>query len=100
MKEFLTNKFLLAGIAISMITAGIFSFYASSSPDGLEKVAEEKGFIDTAKDPLNSGSPLADYGVAGVGNERLSVGLSGIAGVLITLLVSALIFKSLAKKRK
>lgn len=83
-----------------MITAGIFSFYASSSPDGLEKVAEEKGFIDTAKDPLNSGSPLADYGVAGVGNERLSVGLSGIAGVLITLLVSALIFKSLAKKRK
>lgn len=100
MKEFLTNKFLLAGIAISLLTAGVLSFYASSSPDGLEKVAEEKGFLDTAKDPINSESPLADYGVSGVDNERLSVGLSGLVGVIATLLVSALIFRSLAKKGK
>ncbi len=100
MKEFLTNKFLFAGIAISLLTAGVLSFYASSSPDGLEKVAEEKGFLDTAKDPINSGSPLADYGVSGVDNERLSVGLSGLVGVIATLLVSALIFRFLAKKGK
>lgn len=100
MKEFLTNKFLLAGVAISLLAAGVLSFYASSSPDGLEKVAEEKGFLDTAKDPINSGSPLADYGVSGVDNERLSVGLSGLVGVIATLLVSALIFRSLAKKGK
>lgn len=100
MKEFLTNKFLLAGIAISLLAAGVLSFYASSSPDGLEKVAEEKGFLDTAKDPINSGSPLADYGVSGVDNERLSVGLSGLVGVIATLLVSALIFRFLAKKGK
>jgi cobalt/nickel transport protein len=48
MKEFLKNKFLLAGILISIFVAGFLSFYASSSPDGLEKVAEDKGFLDTA----------------------------------------------------
>lgn len=100
MIDLLKNKFLLAGIAISILIAGVLSFYASSHPDGLEKVAEEKGFLDTAKDPLNSGSPLADYGISGVENERLSVGLSGIVGVIITLVISLLLFRFLAKRGK
>jgi len=54
MKEFFANKFILAGIALSLLIAGVLSFYASSHPDGLEKVAETKGFLDTAKDPINS----------------------------------------------
>ncbi len=98
MKEFLTNKFILAGIALSLVIAGVFSFYASSQPDGLEKVAETKGFLDTAKDPINSGSPLADYSVSGVDSERVSVGASGVIGVLATLVVAGIIFRLLAKK--
>lgn len=100
MKSFIANRFILAGIAISLLIAGVLSFYASSHPDGLEKVAESEGFLETAKDPINSGSPLADYGVSGVDNERLSVGASGIIGVLATLLVAGLIFRLLAKKSK
>ena len=100
MIDFLKNKFLLAGMVISILVAGLLSFYATSHPDGLETGAEEKGFLDTAKDPLNSGSPLADYGVSGVDNERLSVGLSGILGVAITLVVSLLLFRYLAKRGK
>jgi cobalt/nickel transport protein len=99
MKEFLQNRFLLAGILVSIFVAGFFSFYASSSPDGLEKVAEDKGFLDTAQESANSGSPLADYGVAGIDNERLSVGLSGLIGVIVTLVLSLVIFKSLARKK-
>lgn len=99
MKEFIKNKFLLGGILISIFVAGFISYYASSSPDGLEKVAEDKGFLDTAKDSANSGSFLADYGVAGIDNQRLSVGLSGLIGVIATLSVSLLIFKTLAKKK-
>jgi cobalt/nickel transport protein len=99
MKEFFTNRFLLAGILISLLVAGIFSYYASSNPDGLEKVAEDKGFLDTAKEAINSGSPLSDYGVAGIESDRVSVGLSGVIGVFATLLVSVLIFKFLAKKK-
>lgn len=98
MKTFLQNKFLLAGILISLAVAGFLSYYASSHPDGLEKVAEDKGFLDTAKDSINSGTPLADYGVSGVDNERLSVGLSGIIGVILTLLVAGWLFGTLAKK--
>ena len=100
MKEFFANKFILAGIALSLLIAGVLSFYASSHPDGLEKVAETKGFLDTAKDPINAGSPLADYGVSGVERERLSVGASGIIGVLATLLVAGAVFRFLAKKSK
>jgi cobalt/nickel transport protein len=99
MKEFFQNKFLLAGMLISLAVAGVLSFYASSDPDGLEKVAEDKGFLDTAKDPINEGSPLADYGIAGIESDRLSVGLSGVIGVFATLAVSALLFKMLARKK-
>jgi len=99
MKEFLTNKFLLAGVLVSIFVAGFVSFYASSSPDGLEKVAEDKGFLGTAQESANSGSPLADYGVAGIDHDRLSVGLSGLIGVVVTLILSLVIFKSLARKK-
>lgn len=100
MKEFLQNKFLRAGLLVSLAIAGVLSYYASSQPDGLEKVAEDKGFLDTAKDSVNAGTPLADYGITGLENERLSVGLSGIIGVIVTLMVAFAIFKTLAKKGK
>ena len=100
MKEFLRNKFLRAGLLVSLAIAGVLSYYASSQPDGLEKVAEDKGFLDTAKDSANAGTPLADYGITGLENERLSVGLSGIIGVIVTLIVAFAIFKTLAKKGK
>ena len=91
MKTKLSGIYLYLLLA-SLVVAGAISFYASSHPDGLEKVAESKGFLETAKDSAVSGSPLADYGVAGVANERLSVGLSGIIGVLATAAVAFLVF--------
>jgi cobalt/nickel transport protein len=100
MKVFLENKFFLAGLFVSLAVAGFLSYYASSHPDGLEKVAEDRGFLDTAKDSVNSGTPLADYGITGLDNERLSVGLSGVIGVFVTLIVAFVIFKVIAKKGK
>ena len=72
------KSFLIWGFIASIFLAGVVSFYASSSPDGLEKVAEDIGFIESAKDHALSDSALADYGVSGVENERLSVGLAGL----------------------
>jgi len=100
MKEFFTNKFFLVGILVSISVAGFLSYYASSHPDGLEKVAEKTGFLDTAKESANTGSPLSGYGITGVEDARLSVGLSGIIGVIATLIVSLLIFRFLSKKGK
>ena len=82
----MTNRrVIFAGLLIALLLAAVVSFYASSSPDGLEKVATDKGISQQAKDHQLSDSPLADYGVKGVDNSRLSTGLAGVAGVAITL---------------
>jgi cobalt/nickel transport protein len=93
------RKFYLIFLLVSIGLAGIVSFYASSSPDGLEKVAGDIGFIETAKDHTLDNSALADYGVAGIENERLSVGIAGIIGVIATGLLMYLIIKFISRKK-
>ncbi len=93
------RKFIFVGLLISALLAGGASFYASSNPDGLEKVATDIGFIDTAKDHANSDSALADYGVKGVENERLSVGVAGLIGVVATGAFSGGLFLLLRRKK-
>ncbi len=93
------RKFYLIFLLVSIGLAGIVSFYASSSPDGLEKVAEDVGFIETARDHTLDNSALADYGVAGIENERLSVGIAGIIGVIATGVLMYLIIKFISRKK-
>ena len=93
------RKFIFVGLLISALLAGGASFYASSNPDGLEKVATDIGFIDTAKDHANSDTALADYGVKGVENERLSVGVAGLIGVVATGAFSGGLFLLLRRKK-
>ena len=93
----ISKRFYTVFFLVSVAVAGVFSYYASSHPDGLEKVAEDTGFLDTAEDSAVSGSPLADYGVSGIDSERFSVGLSGLIGVLATAIVAFGIF-ALAKR--
>ena len=71
------RAFLAAGVLVALLLAGVVSFWASSSPDGLERVAEDTGFIGTAEDHDLADSPFADYGTAGVDDARLSGGLAG-----------------------
>jgi membrane protease YdiL (CAAX protease family) len=92
--------FFLAGLLVSLLIAGVASFYASSAPDGLEKVAADRGFEDTAKDRAMADGPLADYGTRGVSNARLSGGLAGVAGVTITLIAAGGLFWLLAYRRR
>lgn len=73
-----------SGLVIALVVA-VFSFAASGSPDGLERVAEDTGFIGTALDPFYN--ILPDYTIPFIGNETLS----GIAAVVLgTLLVFGL----------
>lgn len=92
------RKFLLIGFLTSVLLAGVVSFYASSNPDGLEKAAEDIGFLDEATDSAVAESPLADYGIAGVDDERVSVGLAGVLGVLVMAVVAGGGFMLLARK--
>lgn len=80
---------LLVGLVIALVLAGFVSFYASSHPDGLEYVAGDKGFLDTADDHKSSAdSPMADYTTKGVDNPRLSGAVAGITGTVLVLVIA------------
>ncbi len=80
------------GLAVALLLAGLVSYYASSSPDGLEKVAADKGLDANAKHHALGNGPFADYGVSGVPDARWSVGLAGVIGVGVTFAVAGGLF--------
>lgn len=92
------RRFLLAFLLVSLVIAGVGSFYASSHPDGLEFVAERTGFLDTAEDSPTAASPLADYQTRGVDDARLSGGLAGVVGAAVTLLLAGGLFHVLRRR--
>jgi len=68
------------GLAVALIVT-LFSPLASGSPDGLEWVAEEKGFLEAGIDP--SYEILPDYTVPFVESETGTTILAGVIGVLV-----------------
>ena len=72
-------------MALALVIALFLSPWASSFPDGLERVAADLGFIKKAEEPGVSvweKSPLPDYKLPGVQNERWATGLAGLVGTL------------------
>lgn len=69
----------VVGLAIALGLA-LLSPLASSDPDGLERVAEDQGFLERAQDPLYN--LLPDYSIPGL-DGPISTIVSGIVGLLI-----------------
>jgi PDGLE domain len=84
--------FIGLGLVVALLLAGLVSYYASSSPDGLEKVAADKGISAQERRHHLADSPLGDYGVHGVNDARLSGGLAGVIGVGVTLALGGGLF--------
>ncbi|MGH3038730.1 MAG: PDGLE domain-containing protein [Gaiellaceae bacterium] len=81
--------FFILALAVAVGLAVGVSPYASSSPDGLEKVAEDKGFLeDGTLHALQESSPIPDYAVPGVDDPRLATGLAGFLGTLAVALIA------------
>ena len=93
-----TRRFFAVAVLLSLLVAGVASYYASTHPDGLERVAGQTGFLDSAEDSAAADSPLADYETTGVDDARLSGGLAGVIGVLVVLLLSAGLFRVLRRR--
>ena len=73
-------------VAIFLI-AGVLSLFASAWPDGLEKVAENVGFIDLAeKVRVSVQTPLADYGIEGLG--PIGTSIAGLVGAAVCFAVA------------
>ncbi|MFJ6571907.1 energy-coupling factor ABC transporter permease [Streptomyces sp. NPDC091292] len=92
------RKVWLAGLAASVVLAGGVSFYASASPDGLEKVAHDQGIDKKTEEHHTADSPLADYGVKDITNTRLSGGLAGVIGVTVTVAAGTGVFLLLRRR--
>ena len=83
---------LFVGLAlvVAVALAAFASPWASSSPDGLEKVAETNGFLDDGRlHALQESSPAPDYAFPGVHDPRLATALAGLIGTLLVALVGS-----------
>ena len=74
------RKWWIIGLLIALAVT-LISPLASAWPDGLERVAEDKGFIEDAQDAPYEVIP--DYVLPGVGNEAVATILAGIVGTLV-----------------
>lgn len=93
------RKVWITGLVTSLVLAGFVSFYASANPDGLEKVAADKGIDTKTEEHATADSPLADYGVKDVENARLSGGLAGVIGVGVTVVAGTGVFWAVRRRR-
>ena len=92
------RAFLVTGLVVALLLAGVASYYASSHPDGLERVAEQTGFLDSAEDSPTGDSPMADYRADGIEDDRVSGGLAGVVGALLVLALAGGLF-ALVRRR-
>jgi cobalt/nickel transport protein len=85
--------FVLVGVVAALIIAMFISVFASSFPDGLEKVAENLGFIDRAEEIAPEGIFLIpDYAMGGVESELWQTSLAGLSGVLIIMAIFGVVY--------
>jgi cobalt/nickel transport system permease protein len=94
-----SRKVWITGLVASLVLAGFVSFYASASPDGLEKVAADQGIDAKTEQHASADSPLADYGVKDVEDARLSGGLAGVIGVGVTVVAGTGVFWAVRRRR-
>jgi cobalt/nickel transport protein len=86
-----------------LITAGLALFvspFASTWPDGLERVASTLGFdAKAAANPMIA-SPMAGYRVPGIGSLSEATVVAGIAGAAVVFLLSFVVARTLLPRSK
>lgn len=88
----------IAGLVIAALVVVFLAPAASSDPDGLDRVSEDKGFVEKAKEPVYE--LLPDYTVPGIDNEWATVVLSGLIGVGIVFVATLAIGAALRASRR
>ncbi len=85
------------GLVIAAAVVVILAPLASSDPDGLERVAEDAGFIGMAQNFFSG--LLGDYAIPGIDNPTLSTILSGLLGVAIVVALVYVLGRVVARRR-
>lgn len=87
-----TKRIFAFGLVAAVLVAVVVAQFASSSPDGLEFVAEQEGFADTAAEHDLAGSPLSGYGEDLTDDDRVNTAVAGLVGTLLTLAIGYGVF--------
>ncbi len=94
------RAFAIGALLATLTTAAVISQFASGSPDGLERVAEDTGFAEVAEDHPFADFLFADYATQGIGDERVSLAVAGVAGSAVTLAVGLGLFAAVRGSRR
>ncbi len=90
------TRWVIGALAIVAAVVVAASFLASGDPDGLERVAEDTGFLDAGRD--NPFSIIGDYAFPGMDGPMATV-VAGLIGVVAVLAIVWLIGALLARRR-
>ena len=82
-------------VALIVVFLAVFIPFASSNPDGLERVVETFGVAE--HQPFWNGI-MSDYAISAIGNPYMSTLLAGIFGTFMVLLAAFLLGKAIAPK--
>ena len=96
----MAKKEILIGLAAAVILSILISPFASPCSDGLERVAENKGFIHKQQTRPVLLTYLSGYLWPGIKNERIATSLAGLAGTLIVFVLGIGAGFLLSKKNK
>lgn len=97
MKTDKRTGWIIGAFAVILAVIVAASYLASGDPDGLERVAEDHGFIDAGTD--SPFSIIADYVFPGLDDGPIATIVAGIIGVVVVFGVVWLIGRVLARRR-
>jgi hypothetical protein len=75
------QRWVALGLVLAAVVVVLAAAFASPDPDGLERVAEDHGFIERAEDALFQVIP--DYVLPGISDPLLATVGAGLIGLLV-----------------
>lgn len=92
----LRRRWWVAGLLVAALVVVILAPLASPDPDGLESVAGQQGWLETAREAVYS--ILPDYTVPGLEGSAGTI-VSGLIGVAIVFGLAWLLGRLVARRR-
>ena len=91
---------IFVGLFVALIVGLAVAPFASSAPDGLEKVAQEKGFSRQAQSEGAVPSLFPDYALGGKTalGPKVETGIAGFVGTLALYLLGCAMARAIARK--
>lgn len=95
----ISKRGIFLGFIAAIFLALFISPFASQWPDGLEKIAQDKGFLWRGEGRPLFHSLIPDYIWPGIKNEKLATSTAGVLGTLIVFGLGYIIARLLKKGR-